>query len=201
MYRFTGLVVLCSFLLGNLGCAAYVALKMPGPADDEQVELGMNRRDVDSVLNVVPASTYDQNGSTIASYQYADAPHPASKARALVYVAGDIFLVFLTELIFWPIELYAETRIKRVATATYDTENSLTEFTVARADGEVLIQLPGEPVESELLVAAAHGAVADEATAAGDESAVGTTLDLEATEPDLQPGPSAPEATGAVALD
>lgn len=201
MYRFTGLVVLCSFLLGNLGCAAYVALKMPGPADDEQVELGMNRRDVDSVLNVVPASTYDQNGSTIATYQYADGPHPASKTRALVYVAGDIFLVFLTELIFWPIELYAETRIKRVATATYDTENSLTEFTVARTDGEVLIQLPGEPGETELLVAAADGAVADEATAAGDESAVGTTLEFEAAEPEAQPGPSAPEATGAVALD
>ena len=162
MCRFTALVLLCSLLLSNSGCATYTALKMPGPANDEQVKLGMHRRDVDTVLGVLPGGTFPENGSTIARYEYADGPHQASKARALVYVAGDVFLLFLSELIFWPIELYAESQIKRVATATYDTENVLTEFTVARTDGELLVQLPGEPGEAELQVATANGAAAAE---------------------------------------
>ena len=55
-----------------------------------------------------------------------------------MYVAGDVFTVFLSELIFWPIELYADKQIRRVGTAQYDHENLLVGWEVSRAGGEVL---------------------------------------------------------------
>jgi len=78
-------------------------------------------------------------------FDYGNGPHQASKGRIVLYIAGDIFTLFLSELIFWPIELYAKGRTERVATAYFDQTNHLRMWTVARPGGEILIregQLP-----------------------------------------------------------
>jgi hypothetical protein len=128
------ILVLCS------GCATYVAVNMPGPAKDNEVAVGMHRQDVERTLGVGSSSQYDNSGLTTVRYEYADGPPQGSKTRAIVYVAGDVFTVFLSELIFWPIELYADKQIQRVGSAQYDHENLLVAWEVSRASGEVLAQ-------------------------------------------------------------
>jgi|GEM_PF-4704690 len=90
------------------GCASWVALNQPGPTDDEFVTVGMHRAEVESVLRT-GGSAYDEpNGHTRVRYQYSDGVHLGSKARILLYLAGDFFTLFLSELIFWPLELAVE---------------------------------------------------------------------------------------------
>ena len=125
-------------LVTQPGCATYTALSMDGPTDDGSVVVGMHRRDVERILQVPPSSEYEDHGLMVVRYEYSDGPPGGSKVRSLVYVAGDVFTLFLTELIFWPIELYADKRIKRVAIAEYDTDNALVDWTIERPDGETL---------------------------------------------------------------
>ena len=46
--------------------------------------------------------------------------------------------MFLTEIVFWPIELYAQEQIKRVGLAEYDEGFALREWKVTRKAGQVL---------------------------------------------------------------
>ena len=60
--------------------------------------------------------------------------------------AGDVFTFFLSEIVFWPIELYATERIQRVGIAEYDEENVLVAWTIQRPSGETLAaEVSSEP--------------------------------------------------------
>ena len=130
----TALAVLV--LWSQAGCASVVAMGMPGPVADEEVEVGMHRSEVEALLGTAPSSTYQEGALTKTRYEYSDGPPQWTKARTLLYVAGDFFTLFLSEIIFWPIEVYAEGRIARIGTADYDDGNRLRGFVVTRADGE-----------------------------------------------------------------
>ncbi len=65
MIRFA-LVVLCSLLLGNLGCAADTPRKMPGPANDEMAQFGMQRKDRTVLLP--PPEACHPSGASIATF-------------------------------------------------------------------------------------------------------------------------------------
>ena len=131
------------FVLTQTGCATRVAMSMPGPSKDKDVQVGMHRQEVESLLGVGAVSQYDDNGHTSVRYEYADGPPQATKLRSLIYVGADVFTIFLSEIIFWPIELYADKQIQRFGTAEYE-ENRLIGWTVRRVSGgEVLDQLGG----------------------------------------------------------
>ncbi len=139
MPRILDVLILAGTVLATqAGCATYTAIKMPGPTGDENVDVGMHRSDVEGVLGVGPASEYESDGLHTVRYEYSDGPSQWSKLRSVVYVGADVFTLFLSELIFWPTELYATDRIKRVATAEYDDENELVEWKVQRRGGETL---------------------------------------------------------------
>jgi hypothetical protein len=125
----------------QLGCATYTAVKIPGPKSDEKIALGMHRTDVEVLLECGPANEYSDGSNTTARYEYKDGPHEASKGRVVLYLAGDFFTAFLSELIFWPIEAYASKQTERVATAHYDDSNLLVGFSVDRPGGERLVSL------------------------------------------------------------
>lgn len=131
-------------LLG-LGCATYTAVKIPGPVADETVALGAHRRDVEGALGTSPESEYRDGDGITARYRYQDGPPEASKGRVVLYLAGDVFTLFLSELVFWPIEAYASRQTERVATARYDAGNELVAWSVDRSSGERLVSL-GIPV-------------------------------------------------------
>jgi hypothetical protein len=98
------------------------AAKIPGPVKDENISLGMHRRNVEDLLKTGPASEYKETDGSTVRYEYKDGPHEASKGR-VVRPSPDVFTTFLSELIFWPIEAYASKQTNRVATAHYDSEN------------------------------------------------------------------------------
>ncbi len=134
----TMLLLVPMLLVIQTGCATYTTLTMEGPSDDERVAIGMHRKEVERILETAAASEYDDRGLSVARYEYSDGPPAGSKLRSLIYVAGDLFTLFLSELVFWPIELYADQRIKRVAIAEYDEANKLVEWTIERRNGDRL---------------------------------------------------------------
>ena len=104
----SGTTASAAFASISSGCASWVALNQPGSTDDELVKLGMPRAEVESVLRT-GGSAYDEpNGHTRVRYQYSDGVHQESKARILLYLARDFFTLFLSGLIFWPLELAVE---------------------------------------------------------------------------------------------
>ncbi len=121
------------------GCAAYFSLTMPGPADDEAVQLYMHRSSVESTLRTGAASEFDKDGLAEVRYHYSDGPAGWSKMRAVFYVAADVFTIFLSELIFWPIEVYSKSQIERIAVADYSPDNRLLAWQILRKDGAELL--------------------------------------------------------------
>nr|MDJ0867856.1 hypothetical protein [Myxococcota bacterium] len=121
------------------GCAAYFSLTMPGPADDEAVQLYMHRSSVESTLRTGAASEFDKDGLAEVRYHYSDGPAGWSKMRAVFYVAADVFTLFLSELIFWPIEMYSKSQIERIAVADYSPDNRLLAWQILRKDGAELL--------------------------------------------------------------
>jgi len=128
----------------------------------------MHRRNVEDLLKTGPVSEYKETDGSTVRYEYKDGPHQASKGRVVLYIAGDVFTAFLSELIFWPIEAYASKQTNRVATAHYDSENNLGSWTIARPGGETLVTL--EP-----------------SVAAGPPSEPTSASDLETAPPDVSP--------------
>lgn len=137
------LTFLCTLfaLSAGSGCATYTAVKIPGPVRDETIALGVHRKDVEVVLQSAPVNEYHDGGGTTARYQYKDGPHEASKGRVVLYIAGDVFTLFLSELVFWPIEAYASKQTQRIATAHYDESNMLVGWSIDRPGGERLVTL------------------------------------------------------------
>ena len=123
-----------AFTLFNSSGGSFVRLRLLGGSesawatDDEFVTVGMHRAEVESVLRT-GGSAYDEpNGHTRVRYQYSDGVHQGSKARILLYLAGDFFTLFLSELIFWPLELAVEQSAERAAEADYNETNRLDHF-------------------------------------------------------------------------
>ena len=146
--RCLALISCCALLTAQVGCATYTAVKIPGPVHDENIAIGMHRSDVEALLAVSAVSEYDDPGGRKVRYEYSDGPHQASKGRVLIYIAGDVFTFFLSELIFWPIEAYATNRVKRVGTAYYDDDDMVLMWTVNRLNGEQLSSIGEHPSAS-----------------------------------------------------
>ncbi len=134
------------FALSQVGCATYVAITMDGPTNDREVAIGMHRSEVETIVRQSAVSQFDVHNQIEARYEYSDGPAGWTKLRAILYLGADFFTLFLSELIFWPVELYADDQIERIATARYDENQLLQQWTVRReANSEVLYAVMGEP--------------------------------------------------------
>ena len=109
----------------------------------------MHRSEVEVVLRYARRSEFPEGSGTTVRYEYANGPHQASKGRIVLYIAGDVFTIFLSELVFWPIELYAKGRTERIATAYYDPDNRLGMWTIARPGGKDVLVTMGERPKPE----------------------------------------------------
>ncbi len=75
MKKRLNMLILAGMVLGmQIGCATWVAVRMPGPVNDEAIEVGMHRGEVEGYLGVAPASQHEDHGKTIARYEYSDGP-------------------------------------------------------------------------------------------------------------------------------
>ena len=56
------------FLGTQLGCASFVAARMPGPVRDQAVKPGMDRAEVEILLAQGAASEHDSGGRQVVRY-------------------------------------------------------------------------------------------------------------------------------------
>ena len=108
-------------------------MNQPAPTHDELVETGMHRAEVEQILRTGGAAYQEPDGHTRVRYQYSDGAHQGSKVRIILYIAADIFTLFLSELIFWPIELVVKQDAERTGEAEYGETNRLDHLRVVKS--------------------------------------------------------------------
>ena len=145
------------FCLPSLGCAAFLSLVEPPPAKDHLIQLGMDRPEVEELLDRSTLSSIEEGPPGIMMYQYMDGSHPGWKARSVFYLAADFFTAFISELFFWPIELTRKTLFKRSATAYYDDRHRLVFFRsrISRTGNDAL-RIGSEPSAVDLISWSRH---------------------------------------------
>jgi hypothetical protein len=133
-----------SLLLLTPGCSIYKAATAPSPVDTNSLQPGMPRSHVMSVLGY-PKSTEVVNGERTEMYEYVNGSEGASKVRILLYAAGDLFTLCLTELIFWPAELAFGQGTDERAVAIYGQDDKARQIRITKKDGTVIAdrQKPG----------------------------------------------------------
>lgn len=128
--------VLILLIIINLnGCSVYKVITQPGPADTDGIGVGTARQELISRLGPPKAIDTDKNGNKIDMFEFESGMHHASKMRAILYLAGDFFTLFLTELIFWPMELTILESDICHGTAMYDNTQKITSWQMTRKNG------------------------------------------------------------------
>jgi|GEM_PF-6053454 len=126
MFKKTSALLLLSLPLLS-SCSAIMALNGKPTPKLDVLAVGNNRTLVESRLGSPSATTRLSNGSTKDSYQYKIGAD-ASPSRAIGYVALDLFLVFIPELVTIPIE--ATKGEDRVAEIIYDKNDNIVDMSL-----------------------------------------------------------------------
>lgn len=145
------------------GCSIYSAATAPPPVDYKHVEVGQSRG---MVINTLGAPKYtDVQGDTKTDhFEFTSGYNPASKARIILYVAGDFFTLGAAELIFWPIELAALQGDECRGSVDYDANNHVVAYAINSRGGEALWTSP------PATLAATQAAASTEAPPAATEA-------------------------------
>jgi len=106
------------------GCSIYEAVHAPTPVEYKQVNVGIGRAETIERLGF-PKMTDQKNAFKIDSFEFLDGYSSESKARIVLYLAGDIVTASLAELIFWPIEANVFDGKKCSGTVTYDINDKV----------------------------------------------------------------------------
>ena len=121
-------LLFAAFSLATSGCAAIQAVRTPGPTPERNIEAGMHRTEVEAILRTGASAYRDPDGTIRARYEYVDGPHQATKIRAVVWLAADVFTLFLSEILLWPIEMVVASDAERSADAVFDANNRILQF-------------------------------------------------------------------------
>ncbi len=127
------LVLLLSELL--YGCSIYTAANAPPSVDYKKVHVNATRAETISILGVPKLTDNNQKTDT---FEFLDGIHGASKARIILYLAGDIFTVGLSELIFYPIEANAFDGKQCRGVVSYNANDRVISYDILNSDGERL---------------------------------------------------------------
>lgn len=128
LVRVAAFLFAASMCLAHSGCAAIQAVRTPGPTPEHNVEAGMHRAEVEAILRTGASAYLEPDGTIRARYEYVDGPHPATKIRAIVWIAADVFSLFLSELLLWPIEIVIASDAERSADVVFDANNRVLQF-------------------------------------------------------------------------
>ncbi len=105
--KFTaGVLLLCA--LGQAGCAQMMAACKPGPVDRSSLELGAHRSEIMAALGAGRGRVPKGAVTRTEHYTYTDGGAkntvPSKLARIVLYTAGDVFTLFLSQILFMPME-------------------------------------------------------------------------------------------------
>lgn len=101
------------------GCSVAKVLSQDSPADIKGIGIGTPRLEVIQRIGT-PTVSEEINGKKQDMFTFNSGYHNATKIRALFYLAGDVFTLGLSEIIFYPLEETVLDEAKCTATATYD---------------------------------------------------------------------------------
>jgi outer membrane protein assembly factor BamE (lipoprotein component of BamABCDE complex) len=119
------------------GCSVYEAIHAPPPVEYRHVQVGETRSETISHLGA-PRFTDSRDGMKVDHFEFTDGYNPASKARIILYIAGDLFTACLAEVIFWPIELAVMDGQQCRAKVEYDPNDFVASYLVESRGGKQL---------------------------------------------------------------
>ena len=107
-----GTILLSFCVVGGTGCAQTMAACKPGPLDRSVLEVGANRGEVRAVLGSGRGRLKKGSVTRTETYDYTDGGKKnavgSKVARIVLYTAADFFTVFLSQVLFMPIETALE---------------------------------------------------------------------------------------------
>lgn len=116
------------------GCASYQAMQQPSPADLEGVGPGASRQVLINKLGAPKLTDNAADGKKQDIFEFQSGYSPVSKLRVIPYLAADVFSAFLSELVFWPLELTAMSAATCTGVATYDANYKVSTWAVKKKD-------------------------------------------------------------------
>lgn len=115
-------------------CSIYKAATAPPPIALENVKQGASRISIVGTLGV-PKLTETKADAKIDVHEFVDGSNEATKARIVLYIAGDLFTIGLAELVFWPVELGFGQGTPGRAVVTYGMDDMAKSVLLTKADG------------------------------------------------------------------
>jgi hypothetical protein len=128
-------LAIVSFLATQTACSVYKAATQPPPADLQGIGVGTPRQELILKLGAPKFSDTDTQGKKQDTFEFYSGMHGASKARIILYLAGDLFTLCLAEIIFWPMELTVMEKAVCNGFAVYDGNQKVETWKVSQKDG------------------------------------------------------------------
>jgi len=120
--RIAGVFAVIGSVAMLTGCAQFMAINQPKPFKPTMTVVGAKRVNVSGELGV-PITSEEQNGQLHDVYKYVDGGaknNGGSKTvRVILYTAGDLFTVFLDQVLTWPLETYGFAGTTHMVTVDY----------------------------------------------------------------------------------
>lgn len=129
------MLTLVAFISTQTACSVYKAATQPPPADLQGIGVGTPRQELILRLGAPKFSDTDPQGHKQDTFEFFSGLHGASKARIILYLAGDVFTLCLAEIIFWPLELTVMEKAVCNGFAVYNTDQKVETWKVAQKDG------------------------------------------------------------------
>ena len=107
------------------GCSSFSAFQ--GTPDIASLRVGMNKNQVEDIVDNVSTIKMLTNGQREITYSYLE--KDSSIFRGVGYFLGDVLSFFLLEPLFWLLEL--ERGSKNYATVVYDRNGRVVSFTTS----------------------------------------------------------------------
>lgn len=112
-------------------CSSIQALSQPGPADIDGIGVGTSREEVMSRIGTPKMTDLTASGDKQDVFEFQSGFNQATKLRIFPYIAADLFTLFLSELVFWPLELSLLDKAECSGVATYGNDLRVETWTVS----------------------------------------------------------------------
>lgn len=157
------------------GCAQFKAMDQPKPFKPTATVVGAKRVNVAGELGN-PINSEESNGHLVDNYKYVDGGGKNSAGskicRVVLYTAGDLFTLFLDQIITWPAETYGFAGTPHLVTVEYEKGNDGFWHVTEVTDVEQNAKSNGAPEKAQSPKAKAESpATKSEITPAKPESA------------------------------